>query len=1057
MLHQGLTVLRTGFYPFGNTPAVCLTQNLPPKAPANILILGCGDLRNVLFTNHSEGGRRSLDFTCCDIEAAVIARGILLKTLLIDDTNGQQNTSNWNIYFHQYLNPADHSRLVTRAKKLCSFSASLDAWKGGQYGNMVRFCDRSTVHQVSKVWNFYLDESNRPQVEAKMESEKIARPHLNMSGLRSTAPTYITGYEAIVDAHQNFWKHGSTDTDLATMSKNSKFPNPMLVSPRIAAQLHGGENPLLGFHLAAAFVPLHDKCPYAPASKQTTSLQKAVVAARTEFRLWSESFRKHAKDKITLRYFVGDGIAFAHALQHRRLTGSVAKESGYRTRFESFDPLILNEAGYGVSGDAPVSFTTIDTSNLIDHVGSINLLVATSPLLDERTSSTLYTESLVKTSETHQAFIQNLFGTHLGFFSLLLGLFPVDYWTNTTSVCAGDEEIIDKLNQGAAQSRPKQPPGQLHNRMGWKRPPGAAHFGSENIEAMRSAFGLGQSAGPALPVYCRANFAMLLRFVKTRVKTNWTAAMSQLLSFIINDTSLAMGSNYNHELVTYMHTLDVLHAAELMEPLCNLPAKGATRTNLSHWEDMPSTHSLGTKWMNTFAAVQLGFGTIKTLGSPYTINFSLQIEDDPEGWYGSSPLLVSFRVPSWILLQEPKQATIAFSLQHTAAIVQMHSHELGPQLEVFRAKLGDASLVSVTKEPPNLKETTTRRSFGFGKADFVDPGVLNPGSRSTIMANTDGTVTTLTYRIDLKSPGLKSALNGGCVVKNTAVSSSVWDVKIGDKSTVKVIFPLPMLESSIKTRIARKPSYIEVFGTVNTEISKAPSFHLTYPTVFSNSGRPGARPIPAPWNMPHINFSTLPAINIDPKHHASLSWVDLHLSHMFSSHEKLLRQNPRQPVSKEARAREAEGIQMVLLVSAMRLDLSNRTLVLDAAVMPASFERLQQQAMVFQHIFNTEKITAVNVTLDELRLWKEVLPSMVERCREWEHKAGCEYFKGGKAKPPPLSVEKGGRIICDCGQGVFPADYHVDYLGSNWKHVKKQCVRAAISPMFASSLVVGLS
>lgn len=42
------------FYPLGNTPAVCLTQDLPPEQDANILLLGCGDARNILYTLHAD-------------------------------------------------------------------------------------------------------------------------------------------------------------------------------------------------------------------------------------------------------------------------------------------------------------------------------------------------------------------------------------------------------------------------------------------------------------------------------------------------------------------------------------------------------------------------------------------------------------------------------------------------------------------------------------------------------------------------------------------------------------------------------------------------------------------------------------------------------------------------------------------------------------------------------------------------------------------------------------------------------------------------------------------
>lgn len=46
--------ISTFFYPIGNTPAVLLTRDLPPELPADILLLGCGDVRNILFTLYME-------------------------------------------------------------------------------------------------------------------------------------------------------------------------------------------------------------------------------------------------------------------------------------------------------------------------------------------------------------------------------------------------------------------------------------------------------------------------------------------------------------------------------------------------------------------------------------------------------------------------------------------------------------------------------------------------------------------------------------------------------------------------------------------------------------------------------------------------------------------------------------------------------------------------------------------------------------------------------------------------------------------------------------------
>ena len=61
------------YYPTGNTPAVCMTRHLNPESDARILLLGSGDLRNVMYTCFADSiTDRKLDFTLCDYEPAVI-------------------------------------------------------------------------------------------------------------------------------------------------------------------------------------------------------------------------------------------------------------------------------------------------------------------------------------------------------------------------------------------------------------------------------------------------------------------------------------------------------------------------------------------------------------------------------------------------------------------------------------------------------------------------------------------------------------------------------------------------------------------------------------------------------------------------------------------------------------------------------------------------------------------------------------------------------------------------------------------------------------------------
>jgi len=38
------------FDPFAKTPAICMTESLPPKVKANCLLLATGDPRHILYT-----------------------------------------------------------------------------------------------------------------------------------------------------------------------------------------------------------------------------------------------------------------------------------------------------------------------------------------------------------------------------------------------------------------------------------------------------------------------------------------------------------------------------------------------------------------------------------------------------------------------------------------------------------------------------------------------------------------------------------------------------------------------------------------------------------------------------------------------------------------------------------------------------------------------------------------------------------------------------------------------------------------------------------------------
>lgn len=102
MLTPSLITPTTPLYAIGNTPAVSLTRSLPQGIDADILLLGCGDVRHILYTAYSEQGfrkfhprlqcpshchrstsrtdshllslpaARKIDVTCCDVQEHII-------------------------------------------------------------------------------------------------------------------------------------------------------------------------------------------------------------------------------------------------------------------------------------------------------------------------------------------------------------------------------------------------------------------------------------------------------------------------------------------------------------------------------------------------------------------------------------------------------------------------------------------------------------------------------------------------------------------------------------------------------------------------------------------------------------------------------------------------------------------------------------------------------------------------------------------------------------------------------------------------------------------------
>ncbi|KAK0617770.1 hypothetical protein B0T17DRAFT_495888 [Bombardia bombarda] len=1148
MLTPTYAHLLTHFYPVGNTPAVCLTQALPPEETAAILLLGCGDVRHVLFTAHSDS-------------SSSIARNILLLSLIIDDTDGERNQENWDIYYSLYLTKASRDRLQAQAKKLHTLTASLDSWRESKYGRHIKFCDQGSLDRAAEIWKYYTREDLEKDVQEKIITAINRRNKMlggdgitvGLSLARSAQPAGLMEVMELSQFSGNFWTHGTKDTDPKSLSQ-AAYGNPMLTSPESAQKLHYGTHPLHGFHLTTAYAPLTSGSPLfqQPAQSENTksTIPDVAKAARAEFCAWSDSFRRQfLSSMITIRVFVGDAIAFSHVLTARRTTGDNGETNWYRSR-DTMDLIELNKDEYRTeaASPAPLSFNVIDTSNLVDHVGALNLLVAVSPLLDEQTvSSAIYTEVLVKQGSSHENLIDSLLCGHLPTISVLLGLFPVDYWTNTSSTTAAYEAVMDAVLQEKGDGS-----GQSFIRITWKQQLATQINGlqssqsnkhilrfdecglagvlyrlylslfssHEDMSKLTSKLRIKTTADAKIlkfpPVmYHRPGFVMFLHRVKAVVTVDWHKVMDVLLQHIKTDTTLLLGQNHWQELYLWMHLLG-LHSVGIPKTPCNTtPAEPPSiqTGDLRDWSDMPSSvcvtivvprvklgaltdgdpTRVGTlslhcsvkealssarPWQNNFASIQIVFGELSNSGHRHTNGYRLRVVEDPMGWQGGAPLIVSFRAPSWMLLQAPVTTMVAFGVQVNPVTIHMFPR-LGLRLEIFETALTDLDHVYISRDLPNQTGFMVLPGSHEKSSACVDE---NKASQSNfdiaIIADVDttmGVMSSLTARLDAFSSNLRSALQSGATVKVASVPSLPrnmnFTITIGKLSPVHVQFPVPVMESKLKTRIARKSCFIELVMPVAKDIAKMHTDSFTYPNATA--------PIPIVWNLPYLNLTALPIIQIPTSHAAEkLNWITPHAGMMFSARERRLREDKSLPRSGEedCRANFKEslfslfaiftgvqgdrrhhifglhdakngGIHILLFLSNLRLDLANRTVVIEGAVLPLYHQLMPKIRPLLSALAETGFVT-MKVDSDEMKLWKHVLPAYVERCRTWAHKDSCEYVSRGFVAP--LSVENGEEALCRCGNGVFPEKFTVDV--PHWQTAARYSTPVAISPAFSSSL-----
>ncbi|KAG1740866.1 uncharacterized protein EDB91DRAFT_1202053 [Suillus paluster] len=1123
MAHPVIWRGKVFFYPIGNTSAVCLTQDLCPTEKADALLLGCGDPRHILYTVYTNSaglqGSRKLDFTCCDIEGAVIARNVILFTLLADEDVAEKLPQIWNIFFHFFLDKDSLDLLISQCKKLVELSSSLDSWSKGPYGHFLRICTGDTLAELRRLWQLYIKTTTFSPTQAKAFQSayaadiKACRVQSNIvsAASRAAGPLSLYAIEMAADHYNIYWETGVCSAIRERPSEVS-HPNPTLAYSMAGDKfaVHYGTDPLACFHLAEAFAPAVGSSP------EDLTLKDVVNVCKTQFSRWCTSVSKVLRSQpsspspLIIRCFVGDALSLCPVLGYCRITNSTSTPfavAPWKYRCITLDP---DAYGPRAQSPAPTIFNVIDTSNLLDHVGGLNILAITSPILQRTPSTTLYTERLAG-ANPEDTLPQQLCGD-IATLGLLLGLIPASFVSQFTNRSNMHEMIMQAIQQQTTQN---------HERLAWKVIGGAEKFVTDldrpidiapvqlagalfhiylgifshqnlarqtamlkkQLSAPIRHSGIVHYQLPGVVHYHHRSFAEILSVVKRRVITEWNSAMNTLLGMIQDDITLTTGKNFYQDLCCQLHLSGVFTVDWMSLQMVQEMHRVERPFVFRDWKTLPQTVCVvlviprdrlqpllpdldgagepvlqcyvgGVVTANIFSSINTVFGTVMISGKGD--GKTAAMVEDATGRHGLSPLVVWFWLPSIALMNEPRLRIVLSVLSVPATCMLVP--KLGFDLSLFRADLGDEQFVHVLRQRPDTGPESPEEK----NVQIDDCSMKTTGACTLVTLDKEcQKPLTFTTRVDIVEPEMKASLTSGANPTVNQVSMHSIALVLGDHS-LKFPFPLPIDAKKAQFRIARKSSYIEVIMPLKLALGGVDMMDM-FPVIPQGGDL-------ALWNMPRVNLDQCVPFSIaSPK---ALDWIHPHVTLMMSERERRVPNlfttgstlldikrticsifgsasglaQGKSPICYIMQATEGSGFVMFYITD-LRLDVGSHAIVADAWVMSNSPRIEKFEAFRKACMHLTpDDIMTIEMCVEEMKAWMHLLVAATERCRTWEHNPTCEYRVQAAI---PLTLEPNKSPICSCGVGVGTEAFVKKY--PMLRSLAPCLTRIAISPLFALS------
>ena len=818
-------------------------------------------------------------------------------------------------------------------------SSPLSDWHKSNCGKILPIIDFDTLSKVRNFWHQYAVFADTAKSEREKARDRFLKDFCQqidifaLGGLRSIGAPFFEAMKVVPEAFQRYWKTGVVGGLPALVGRGQEL-NPLFVYSNVGGDkcaVHYGTDPILGFHCGTAFSRTigeggtrHRSLKQFNKDASTDEMIELLSkTAMLEFKSWCSAFQSSARralrepEILKIYSFCGDALEFSLLLRSR-LDEREQRSNIYETCAAPWK----GQIDFPANNDAAGPYDAIDTSNLADHLGLLNVLISALPLLKPNASSVLHTENLVRDirGTGFDRFKFLLCGDPSLVFCLLRAA-PTEYLTGVTAHCPMLEDICFKAMGDCKQFR---------LRLSWKdmalcdeslqasklcqtpvlpswdidslaRSVVSIYYSMFEEEGFSIVSALEKRTTYVPRSYTRASFVGLLKLIHRRHHVeSWSKFFDRLIELVSMDDPLSLRMLGAQELFLQLH-LQRLHTSDNLckaKKICEINPSASWPTQFTLSELTPAIPFLfripDAKLQNVLGKTNSNrintnlLLDVVVFNPPFLNKYSvLQIafvdqisnwDQLPSSWRNDTKDLIIFvSLPSWTLLSTSRETIeISLRLQMNVASVPSFAGTLGSELIIFKTSLFNSDFVVPVFRQLFLPVTSADVSN-------IAPTFLHPDPEISVLtpkiSNNNGSIE-VTARVEFTSDK-KGKLGSNQKVTSTQKSACTLSVTLG-VTKFDIPFPFPVKHSTVRLRIARKSGWIEVLAPFGQRSSLNSSFDFCFLPIMHRMDSGSYS-----WNLPRLLPSILPKLDLSA---SNLNWIDPNVASSMSARERTLRE-----------------------------------------------------------------------------------------------------------------------------------------------------------------------